>query len=78
MGLEQHVSFDTHVGGNNLDLVITEVTNGVDVLKCEQGPFISDHCVVKIVVNVKKENIISKTVTFCNFKEIDKSEFAND
>ena len=64
MGLTQHVDFSTHTGGNILDLVITEATNGVYVLSCEPGTLVSDHCIVKVTLNVKKENILSKTFTF--------------
>jgi hypothetical protein len=78
MGLEQHVNFSTHIAGNCLDLVITESTNGVCVLKCEQGNFLSDHCAVHVVINVKKENITSKTVQFRNWKSISHSEFSDD
>ena len=78
MGLEQHVNFSTHTAGNCLDLVITESTNGVCVLKCEQGHFLSDHCAVHVVINVKKENITSKTVQFRNGKRISHSEFSDD
>ena len=66
MGLEQHVTFSTHVAGNSLDLVITEVVNGVEVLYCESGAYVSDHCAVKVKTNVQTENIISKSVTFRN------------
>ena len=59
MGLEQHVTFSTHVAGNSLDLVITEVVNGVELLSCESGAYVSDHCAVKVKINVQKENIIS-------------------
>ncbi|XP_060556715.1 uncharacterized protein LOC132717301 [Ruditapes philippinarum] len=78
MGLEQHVNFSTHTAGNCLDLVITESINGVCVLKCKQGPFLSDHCAVHVVINVKKENITSKTVQFRNWKSISHSEFSDD
>ena len=78
MGLQQHVNFSIHTGGNSLDLVITEVANCVEVHSCEPGPFVSDHCVVKVVTNVKKENVVSKTVAFRNVKEMDKSAFAKD
>lgn len=78
MCLEQHVNVSTHIGGNCLDLVITEATNGVAVLRCEQGPFLSDHCVVKVVINVKKENITSKTVQFRNMKSLSHSGFSDD
>jgi hypothetical protein len=32
MRLAQHVDFSTHIGGNSLDLVITEAIDGVEVL----------------------------------------------
>ena len=47
-------------------------------LSCAPGPFVSDHCVVKVVTYVKKKNVVSKTVAFRNFKEMDKSAFAKD
>ena len=78
MGLDQHVNFSTHVNGNCLDLVITEAIHGVEVLKCDPGPFISDHCVIKVTINVKKENIISQTRSFRNYKKIDHTEFGKD
>jgi hypothetical protein len=78
MGLVQHVSFPTHTAGQSLDLVIMEVTNGVEILSCEPGSFVSDHCVVKCVLNVQKENVTSKTVKFRNFKQIDHDEFSKD
>jgi formyltetrahydrofolate synthetase len=78
MGLEQHVHFPTQVFGQSLDLVITEVANGVELVSCEPGPFLSDHRVVKVVTKVKKENIISKSIIYRNFKDIDRSEFASD
>ena len=57
LGLEQHVNFSTHTGGNFLDLVITEVTNGIQIQTCEPGPFLSDHSVVKVTTKEDKENI---------------------
>ena len=57
---------------------MTEIVGGVKVLLCEPGTFVSDHCAVKIITNVKKEKITSQTITFRNFKEIDKTVFAND
>ena len=78
MGLQQHVHFPTQVFGQSLDLVITEVANGVELISCEPGPFLSDHRVVRVITKVNKENIISKSITYRNFKDIDHSEFASD
>jgi len=74
MGLEQHVDFSTHVSGHCLDLVITESLN-VHVMSCKPGPFISDHCVIKTVLDIKKDNAISKSVASRNYKRIDNIEF---
>ena len=54
MGLIQHVTFPTHVHVHSLDLVITEVANGVELLSYEPGPSISDHCAIKVVTKVEK------------------------
>ncbi|XP_052788755.1 uncharacterized protein LOC128223518 [Mya arenaria] len=78
MGLQQHVNFSTHTGGHCLDLVITEVVHGISVVKCEQGPYISDHCVVKSVISVEKDNIVSKHVTYRNWKNVCSNEFSSD
>jgi len=78
MGLVQHVNFSTHVAGNSLDLVLTEAGNRVDVLSCEPGNFVSDHCSVKIVTKVEKESVSSKTISFRDFKAVEKDAFAAD
>lgn len=74
--LMQHMDFPTHVHGHSLDLVIIEVANVLDLLSCEPGQFVSDHCVV-IVIKGKKENIVSKSISFWNFKDMDDIDFAN-
>ena len=46
MGLKQWVTFPTHHDGNTLDLVMTELGSKLTVNKCEEGPFLSDHCII--------------------------------
>lgn len=75
LGLEQYVDFSTHTGGHSLDLDITESVNGVNIQSCEPGPFISDHCVVKTVLNIKKESVVSKTAVPRNYKTLTRSNF---
>ena len=72
------MNFSTHVAGNSLDLVVTEAENGVDVRSCEPGNFVSDFCLVKIVTKVEKESVSSKTISFRNFKAVEKDAFAAD
>ena len=78
LGLVQHVDLPTHTKGQSLDLVIIEAANGVNIFSWQSGPFISDHCAVKVVTTVKKENIVSKSVVFQNFKEMNYTNFAKD
>ena len=42
------------------------------------GPFFSDHRVVNVVLDVRKENVISKTSGFRNWKEVNEIDFATD
>ena len=78
LGLQQHVDVPTHIHGQSFDLVITEHSNGIDIRSCEPGLFVSDHCAVKVVTRIKKENIVSKSISFRNFKNMNQVEFAND
>ena len=72
LGLDQHVNFPTHHSGHTLDLVITEHHNmSSQIVQCESGKFLSDHCAVVCVLNIKKEDIISETKTFRNQMELD-------
>ena len=52
MGLDQNVTFDMHQKGNTLDLVFTEVKSGLQVNRCDPGPFISDHRAVLIELSM--------------------------
>ena len=58
--------------------MITELSNGIDLLLCEPGPFLSDRCAVRVVTKVKKENIVSKSISYRNFKDKDNFEFSKD
>ena len=78
IGLIQHVNFSTHIAGHSLDLVITEAINGIQILSCEPGTLVSDHCVIKCILNVKKESMTSKTLEFRNLKQIDHSNLSSD
>lgn len=70
LGLQLHVDFQTHIYGQSLDLVITEWRRS----SCEPGPFLSDHSAVKVVTKVKKENNVSKYISFRNFKNMQDQE----
>ena len=80
LGLEQHVFFPNHILGHSLDLVMTEVANGIDIFTCEPGTFISDYCVLEVVTKVKKSKILSANLCCCflNCKDMNDTGFAND
>ena len=55
MGLKQWVTFPTHHNGNTLDLVMTELGSKLTVNKCEEGPFLSDHCIIDFSIEYSQE-----------------------
>ena len=54
-GLEQHISGPTHVRGNILDLIFTQLSNGFNITNTTLHGYISDHCMVSVNINIKKQ-----------------------
>ena len=52
LDLKQHIHFPTHMAGNTLDLVITELGSNLEVTKCSPGPFWLDHCTTDFMVKL--------------------------
>ena len=77
LALQQHVNFSTHISGNTLDLVFTELFNELKIQKCTQDDFILDHCVVKCNLNVKRPDIIRKVISYCKLKDINIQNMIN-
>ena len=67
----------THTSGNTLDLVFTELFNGLKIQKCTQDDFISDHCIVKCNLNVKRPEITRKVILYCKLKDINIQSMIN-
>ena len=78
LGLEQHVTEPTHKAGNILDQIYTEIGGKIQINRCENRDYISDHCLIHSVINVPKENIIRKTITYRKYKNIDKVQLTKD
>ena len=78
LGMSQHVTSATHNAGHILDHIYTETNGEVQVLLCENKDYISDHCAVLCQLNVPKENIKRKTITFRKYKDINYNKFAED
>ena len=43
IGLYQHVQFQTHLSGNILDLLLSDITQSTGLLTVAPGPYISNH-----------------------------------
>ena len=78
LGLDQHVDFPTHIGGNTLDLLFTECIGRVKISKCSPGEYISDHLAVEANVLVDKEDIVHKDITIRKLKNMDRTKFIED
>ena len=57
MGLKIVNSGLTHIHGNTWDLVLTECYSSVKIIYSRR-PFLSDHCVVEVLLNIPKSDIV--------------------
>ena len=55
LGLKQHISGPTHVRGNTLDLIFTDLNNGFNITNTTLYGYISDHSMVSVDINIKKQ-----------------------
>ena len=78
LGFQCHTSFPTHKHGNTLDLICTEIFSGIKVKDCTEGPYISDHCVVRCKLGIPKNNIINKSLTFRKLAGVDSEAFVQN
>ena len=53
-----------------LDLVFTELFNGLKIQQCTQDDYISDHCIVKCNLTNKRPDITRKVLSYCKLKDI--------
>jgi hypothetical protein len=67
-GLENHVTFPTHISGNTLDLVISKRKQTLSVLKVMPGISVSDHTEVIIHVDSEKPQL---SRIECNVRKLD-------
>ena len=68
--LRQHVTGKTHINGNTLDLVMSDMESR-SITKCEVDDFLSDHAVVLIELNMVKPPKSTKRVRFRKNKNVD-------
>ena len=67
-----------HRHGNTLDILATEIACSLNIIICQPGPFISDHCSIECTTDTKREDITRKTVSFRKIKDIDMQKFGDD
>ena len=61
LGLEQHISGPTHVRGNTLDLIFIQLSNSFNITNTTLHGYISDHCMVSVDINIKKQKYPKET-----------------
>ena len=61
LSLEQHILGPTHVRGNTLDLIYMHLSNSFNVTSAISHGYISDHCMVSVDINIKKQKYPMKT-----------------
>ena len=73
--LRQHIIEPTHRQGNTLDLIYTESINTVEVLHAFIGNFISDHRLVGVELQLRKQYEKSESARHRNIKAFDLETF---
>ena len=78
LGLYQHVDFSTHKSGNVLDLIISDFTDEVKVLKAALGPFLTDHRAVISTLNIKKLRPVTKRIQVRQVNKIKQEQWIEE
>ena len=78
LGLYQHVDFSTHKSGNVLDLIISNFTDKVKVLKAALGPFLTDHRAVISTLNIKKLRPVTKRIQVRQVNKIKQEQWIEE
>ena len=60
LGLKTHKSFPIHRHGNTLDILATEIASTLNIITCQPGPFLPDHCSTECIIDIKREDITRK------------------
>ena len=77
LGLKIH-NFPTYRHGNTLDILKTEIASSLNIITCQSGPFISDHCRIEFTTKIRREDITRKMVLFRKIRDIDIQKFGDD
>ena len=77
LNLRNNITFQTHISGHTLDLIIDDQTESL--VKCvKKGHTFADHSLVQATIGIEKHISLDKSVTYRKFKNINESEFSKD
>ena len=75
--LRNNISFQTHISGHTLDLIIDEQNESL--VKCvEKGHSFADHSLVQVTICMEKCDPLEKSVTYRKLKNINETDFRTD
>ena len=75
LGLVQHINQPTHQLGNTLDLIYTESLEHIPVSHAFTSNYISDHCLVGIELEMRKQQVRIESSKTRNYKNFSTSSF---
>ena len=77
LNLRNNMTFQTHISGHTLDLIIDDQTESL--VKCmKKGHTFADHSLVQATIGIEKYNPLDKSVTYRKFKNINEIKFRKD
>ncbi|KAK6183398.1 hypothetical protein SNE40_010887 [Patella caerulea] len=78
LGFIQHVTFSTQRHGHILDHIYTEVGSTISIASCCEDVFVSDHCLIRIFMNIPREDICQKRITFRKTNDLPLEEISRE
>ena len=77
LNLRNNITFQTHISGHTLDLIINDQTESL--VKCmKRGHTFADHSLVQATIGIEKYIPSDKSVTYRKFKNINELKFSKD
>ena len=77
-GLTNHVNFPTHTSGHILDIFITRDSDRINIPFMERRSFISDHCLIRCMLDLPKPSFEKRSISFRKLKTINSDELSAD
>ena len=77
LNLRINITFQTHISGHTLDLIINDQTKPL-VKYVKRGYTFADHSLVQATIGIEKHIPLDKSVTYRKFKNINELKFSRD